>query len=447
MTSGCPTCSHFDSLTGLPNRRSFHDRLERIVAVARAERSDVALLAVGIDRFRTVNGSLGYRAGDQVLEAVAARLQECVGDADLVARSAGDEFLVLLPQLAWSTDAEITARKLLATIAQPLEIEGYALNITATIGISSFPGDCLDAESLVRHATAALHRAKRDGANRFEHYSAVDARPVASPFLERGLRRGIERGEFVLHYQPIVHLDSGRVSAEALLRWEHPHLGTLPPACFLPLAEETGMIVPLTAWAVREGFAQIARWDEQDLGVGRLAVNISAHQLRETGFAQGIERIAVEERVDPRRIELEVTESMLIADDERSIETLHDLKTRGFGIAIDDFGTGYSSLSYLQRLPVDRLKIDRAFVRDVGTSERSAAIAELIISIARRLRLSVTAEGVETAAQLAFLQSHGCDEIQGYFLGEPAPPDIFERAVIQPSAQHLQLLTTNGGVS
>ncbi len=436
MTNGCPTCSHFDSLTGLPNRRAFLERLEQVMNDARAQRFELAILAVDVDRLHTVNDSLGHRVGDKVLEIVALRLQHSVRHEDTLARSAGDEFLVLLPR----SEIEIVGHRLLAAIAQPMEIDGYVLNITAKIGVSVFPGDGLDAESLVQHAGAALHRAKRNGNNRFEHYSSADARPIASPFLESGLRRAVERGEFVLHYQPIVHLDSGRVSgAEALLRWEHPHLGTLPPACFLGLAEETGMIVPLTTWAVREAFAQIARWDEQELELGRLAVNISAHQLREPGFARTIARVAEDEGVDAQRIELEVTETSLVADDHRSIETLHDLKNRGFRIAIDDFGTGYSSLSYLQRLPVDRLKIDRAFVRDVPGSEQSAAIAELIIAVARRLRLCVTAEGVETAGQLEFLQFHGCDEIQGYYLGEPEPPTTFERAVIRPPARHLQV--------
>ena len=449
--SDCPVfataVSHFDGLTGLPNRRFFLERLDHVITEARAQRFDIAVLAVDIDRLRKVNGSLGHRVGDKVLETVAARLQGLRRN-DTVARSAGDEFLVLLQRMAWPAGVELVVRQLLALIAQPLEIDGYVLNLTATIGISVFPGDGLDAESLVQHADTALHRAKRDGNNRFEHYSAADARPIASPFLESGLRRAVERGEFVLHYQPIVHLDSWRVSgAEALIRWEHPHLGTLPPASFLGLAEETGMIVPLTTWAVREAFAQFARWNEQELAIGRMAVNISAHQLREPDFARTIGRIAEEEGIDPRRIELEVTESVLIADDRRSIETLHDLKARGFLIAIDDFGTGYSSLSYLQRLPVDRLKIDRAFVRDVGSSEQSAAIAELIISMARRLRLSVTAEGVETASQLEFLRAHGCDEIQGYYLGEPGPPITIERAVIRPAATHLQLENPNGGSS
>ena len=441
---GCPTCSHFDSLTGLPNRRFFLEQLEQVIADARAQRFNIAVLAVNVDRLRKVNGSLGHGVGDKLLESVASRLRNRL---EIVARSAGDEFLVLLPRLTWPTDVEIVVRKLLSAIAQPLEIDGYALNVTATIGISVFPGDGLDAEALAQHAATALHRAKRNGNNRFEHYSAADAGPIASPFLESGLRRAVERDEFVLHYQPIIHLDSGRVSgAEALIRWEHPHLGTLPPACFLGLAEETGMILPLTTWAVRNAFAQMARWDEQSLEIGRLAVNISAHQLREPDFVRTIRRIAKEERVDPRRIELEVTESVFVADHHRSIETLHDLKAEGFGIALDDFGTGYSSLSYLQRLPVDRLKIDRAFVRDLGSSEQSAAIAELIISVARRLRLCVTAEGVETAEQLEFLQAHGCDEIQGYYLGEPGPATIIERAVIRRAAPHLQLERTEGGL-
>ncbi|HEU4889054.1 MAG TPA: EAL domain-containing protein [Thermoanaerobaculia bacterium] len=256
-------------------------------------------------------------------------------------------------------------------------------------------------------------------------------RPFSLERLESGLRRGVGRGEFVLYYQPIVRLDSRRISgAEALIRWEHPHLGTLPPACFFRLAEETGTIVPLTTWAVREAFAQVARWEEQDVTIARLAVNLSAHQLREPDFARTIGRIAEDKGIDPQRIELEVTESVLAAGDPRSIETLHDLKTQGFGIAIDDFGTGHSSLSSLQLLPVDRLKIDGAFVRDLGSSEQSAATAELILSIAQRLGLCVTAEGVETAEQLEFLEARGCDEIQGNYLGEPGPPATLEHAVM-----------------
>jgi diguanylate cyclase (GGDEF)-like protein len=432
--SGCPTCaemaerlrrlSHFDGLTGLPNRRWFCERLDFLLTDARADGFRLAVLAIDVDRLRKVNGSLGHRVGDRVLETVAARLLEVLPHHESVARSSGDEFLVLLPR---GKDVDAVARKVLAAIAQPMEIDGCVLNITATAGISVFPGDGLDAESLVQHAAIALHRAKREGNNRFEHYASADASPIASPFLESGLRRAVERDEFVLHYQPIIHLDSGRVSgAEALIRWEHPHLGTLPPACFLGLAEETGIIGPLTTWALREACTQITTWDEAERTLGRLAVNISAHQLREPQFAETIARIVEDGRVDPGRIELEVTESVLVADDSRSIATLRDLKTRGFGIAIDDFGTGYSSLSYIQRLPVDRLKIDRAFVRDLGTSEQSAAIAEIIISVARRLRLSVTAEGVETASQLEFLRTHGCDEIQGYYFSEPRPAATVE---------------------
>ena len=440
--------THFDSLTGLPNRRFFLERLEHLIDEARAQRFDIAVLAVDVDRFRKVNGSLGHRVGDKVLETVAFRLQQSLRHSDTVARSAGDQFLVILPGMGWSTDVENIVRKLLSAIAQPLEVDQYVLNITATIGVSVFPGDGLDGESLVQNAATALQRAKRDGHRRFGRYSASDTQPLASPFLESGLRRAVERGEFVLHYQPIVRLDSRRViGAEALIRWEHPHLGTLPPACFLGLAEETGMIIPLTTWAVREAFAQAARWGEQNLPISRLAVNISAHQLRGLDFARTIGRIAEDEGIDPRRIELEVTESVLVADDVRSIETLHELKTRGFRIAIDEFGTGYSSLSYIQRLPVDRLKIDRAFIQDLGTSEQSAAIAELIITIARRLGLSVTAEGVETAEQLELLDALGCDEIQGYYLGEPGPATAIEHAVIRPPARHLQLENPDGGSS
>jgi len=422
--------AHFDSLTGLPNRWLFLERLERAIADARAQGFDLAVLTVDIDGLRKINGSLGHHAGDKVLETMASRLQQTLRPHDTVARWAGDEFLIILPRLAGTTDVDVAARKLLAAIAVPLEIHGCVLNITGTIGIAVFPGHGIEGESLVQHAASALHHAKREGTNRFARYSSATASAIPSPFLESGLHRAIERSEFVLYYQPIVQLGPQRVTGvEALIRWEHPQLGTLLPACFLGLAEELGVIVPLSTWAVREACAQVARWDAQDLRIGRLAVNISAHQLREPNFSDLITDIAGEAGIDPERIELELTETVLVADDHHSVDTLRSLKRRGFRIAIDDFGTGYSSLSYLQRLPIDRLKIDRAFVRDLGASEQSAAIAELIIAVARRLGLRVTAEGVETASQLELLLAHGCDEFQGYYFGKPGPPPVIASAM------------------
>lgn len=432
LHEGCPVIAACRSLSGeLAIREERLDRLDRAIREARADTCSLAVLSVDVDGLRKVNASLGHRVGDKLLDATASRLQQTLRHEDAVARWSGDEFLVILPRVAPATDIDAVARKLLAAIAQPLEIDGYVLNVTATIGIAVFPADGIDGETLVQHAASALHRAKREGTNRFESFSSATASPAPSPLLESGLRRAIERAEFVLHYQPIFRLDTRRVTgAEALIRWEHPHLGTLPPACFIGLAEEMGAIVPLATWALREACAQMRRWDDEGLTIGRLAVNISAHQLRETNFADLITRIVEEAGIEPERIELEVTESVLVADDRRSVETLHVLKKRGFGIAIDDFGTGYSSLNYLRRLPIDRLKIDRAFVRDLADGEQSAAIVELIISIARRLGLTVTAEGVETKAQLEFLRAHRCDEIQGFYVGEPGPPSSIESAIL-----------------
>jgi diguanylate cyclase (GGDEF)-like protein len=422
--------AHFDDLTGLPNRWLFLERLARAINDARANGFELGVMSVHIDGLRKVNSSLSHVVGDKLLQEVASRMEQSLRHHDAVGRWAGSEFMLILPRLSRAADAETVARKLLQAVAEPFEIEGYVLNVTATIGISMFPADGIEGESLVQHATSAQHRARREGTHRFETYTSASVSAIASPFIENGLRRAIERAEFALHYQPIIRLDTGRVTgAEALLRWEHPQLGTLPPACFITLAEELGVIASLTTWVLREACAQIVRWDARDLRIGRVAVNISAHQLRDENFSEVLSSIVDEAGVDPARIELEVTETVFVSDDRRSVDTLEILQKRGFRIAIDDFGTGYSSLGYLQRLPIDRLKIDRTFVRDLDGSEESAAIAELIISVARRLGLRVTAEGVETKDQLELLRELGCDEMQGFFLGMPGPAATIEDAM------------------
>jgi diguanylate cyclase (GGDEF)-like protein len=416
--------AYFDALTGLPNRSLFFDRLERALNNARRFRFEVGVIAIDVDRLRRVNESLGHRIGDKVLELVATRLRQALRREDTVARWGGDEFLILLHRIGGASDGDVVARKLLAAVSQPAEIEGYDLNITATLGISLFPGDGVDGDSLVQRAAAALHHAKRNGTNRFEQYRAsIAERPISSPLLENRLRRAIENEEFVLHYQPIVNLESGRLTAvEALIRWQHPQLGLLSPASFIGLAEETGMIIPITSWVLREACTQLRRWTDENVPLERISVNMSPRQLREPDLQEMLGSIVRECGVDPGRVELEVTETVLVPDDLRSAETLGVLKSLGFRIAIDDFGTGYSSLSYLQRLPIDALKIDRAFIRDLCTTENSAAIVDLIVAVGHRLGLRVTAEGVEDPAHMELLRVAGCDEVQGYLLGEPQPP-------------------------
>jgi diguanylate cyclase (GGDEF)-like protein/PAS domain S-box-containing protein len=421
--------AYHDVLTELPNRALFMDRLEH--ALSRAPRGEhrLAVLFLDVDRFKVINDTLGHDVGDRLLQHLAGRLTQCVREGDTVARVSGDEFAVLLEDLESTEEAVTVARKLLEAFAKPFDVNGRELFVTTSIGVSSYPADGQDARTLLKCADTAMYRAKDAGRNNYQFYSAdMSARAVELLTLETGLRRALEREEFVLHYQPIFDLKSGRlVAAEALLRWRHPELGLVLPGDFVPLLEETGLIVPVGEWVLDAAGAQAQAWAEQHGVRRRLSVNLSARQFHDAGLAARIQRLITDRRLGHGELELEITESILMRSAPDALATLSRLADMGCRIAIDDFGTGYSSLAYLRRFPIHTLKIDRSFVRDVPGSGDASSIVRTIVAMAHGLKLEVVAEGVETEAQAAFVRACGCDLAQGYFLGRPAPSEEFAR--------------------
>ncbi|SFV11597.1 diguanylate cyclase (GGDEF) domain-containing protein [Pseudoduganella namucuonensis] len=420
-----------DTLTGLPNRALLQDRLKQAIATAVRSPSPIWIIFVDLDRFKLVNDSLGHKAGDAMLKQVAARLQSAVREADTVARLGGDEFVLVLPERidgSGSLSAAVVQR-ILDAVAQPMMIEGHEFVTTCSMGIAVHPNDGADGETLMTHADIAMYCAKEVGRNNFRFYSpAMDARILERLRLEGELRHALERDEFELHYQPQVDLRSGRiVGMESLIRWNHPELGMISPARFITLAEETGLIVPIGAWVIRTACAQNQAWQRAGLGRLRVAVNLSARQFAQKNLAEFIMNILDETGLAAEDLEIELTESLVMTDVERAVGVLDDLKRIGVQLSIDDFGTGYSSLSYLKRFPIHVLKIDQSFVRDIATGADDAAIVALIISLAHSLKLNVIAEGVETPEQLAYLNLHDCDEMQGYFFSKPVPAEAFEK--------------------
>ena len=414
--------ANYDALTGLPNRSLLGDRAAQ--AMVRARGRACALIVLNLDRFKLVNEAYGQAAGDALLKRVAERLAGALREGDTAARLGADSFAVLAADLARPDDAAALARHLQEIAAAPFTLDGREVHVTFSTGASLFPRDGEDFELLLRNADAAMQRVKAAGGNGFQFYAAAMTREVSERVeLEAALRVALERGQLELHYQPQIEIADGRIAGvEALMRWRHPERGPVSPAQFIPLAEQSGLICALGEWSLREGCRQLAAWDSAGLPAIRLAVNVSARQFREPGFVEMVQRAVREHRLDPARIELEITEGVLIEDREQAIAILNGLKKLGVLIAVDDFGTGYSSLSYLSGLPVDCLKIDRAFVSRVGGGGRDAAIAQAIISLAHALGLRVLAEGVETADQREFLQTHRCDEAQGYFYAKPCAP-------------------------
>jgi diguanylate cyclase (GGDEF)-like protein/PAS domain S-box-containing protein len=410
-----------DSLTGLPNRSVINDLIVQALAVARRKTAALALLFLDLDRFKTINDSLGHPAGDTLLQRVAARLAAGIRDEDKVARLGGDEFLILLPELARGEDAGIVADKVLAALREPLDVDGRALRISASIGISIYPDDGSDAATLIKNADAAMYHAKERGRNNYQFFTAdMNTRAFEALAMDMSLRGAVQRDEFRLEYQPLIDGGSGTiVAAEALIRWHHPELGLIPPSGFIPIAEERGLIVPIGEWVLREACSQVRRWLDAGVAAVAVGVNVSAVQFRQPGFAASVRTILSECGIEPRYLQLEVTESIIMRDAEQTIAVLEELSAMGVSLSIDDFGTGYSSLSYLRRFPIDRLKIDRSFVHDITTSADAAAIASAIIGMGRTMNLRVVAEGVETAAQLAFLVGERCDELQGYHIARP----------------------------
>jgi diguanylate cyclase (GGDEF)-like protein/PAS domain S-box-containing protein len=418
-----------DFLTGLPNRMLLNDRLGQAIASAPRRKKSGAVLFLDLDGFKHINDSLGHAVGDQLLQSVAKRLVTCVRASDTVSRQGGDEFVVLLPEVEHTQEASITAARMLQAVAMAHTVGPHDLHVTASIGVSVYPDDGMDAETLVKNADTAMYQAKENGRQGFQLFEpAMNVRAVERQSTEESLRRALERREFVLHYQPKVDLRTGEISgAEALIRWTHPTRGPLEPWQFIPVAEACGLIMPIGNWVLREACTQARAWADAGLSLTTMAVNISAMQFRDGNFLAEVSTILAETGLDPRSLELELTESVLMKHADSTEFILRALRKRGVKLAVDDFGTGYSSLSYLGKFPIDTLKIDQSFVRQITTTPGENTIVTAIISMGRSLNMRVVAEGVETPEELAFLQAHQCDEAQGYYFGRPVAPQEFAK--------------------
>jgi len=410
-----------DSLTGLPNRSLFNDRLTQAIAVAQRHHTALALFYLDLDRFKLINDSLGHLVGDRLLQSVAMRLGECVRATDTVSRLGGDEFVILLSEVTHEQDAAVCADKLLQAIRMPYVLDDHELHVTASIGIVVHPGDGTEVEALLQNADSAMYEAKKHGRNNYQFYrSDLNSSASERQALESGLRHAIERQELELYYQPIVSLSTGAIAGvEALVRWHHPTFGFLLPERFISIAEESGLIVPIGRWVLGEACRQTKAWQDAGFPRLRLAVNISAVELRSKEFAAGVGTILAQTGFDPRHLELELTETFLMQDSESTALVLGAIKELGVQLALDDFGTGYSSLSYMRRFPIDTLKVDRSFVRDLTMDASDASVVSAVINMGKSLHMRVVAEGVEALDQLVFLKEHGCSEAQGYHFSQP----------------------------
>ncbi len=415
----------FDSLTGMPNRNMFIAELELAIGRARRNGGAFAVCFIDLDRFKTINDSLGHAAGDVLLTTIGARLRDLLRESDLVARLGGDEFVVLLEGSADATALSAVARKLLAAVSEPVVIDRRTLWLTGSCGIARFPDDGEDAATLLKNADAAMYQAKAEGKDTFRFYTAALAAQAAHAFaLEADLRGAAERGELVLHYQPKIDLATGRLrGVEALVRWQHPTRGLLPPGDFIALAEESGLIVPIGRWVLAAACRQLRDWTDAGLDAPRCAVNLSARQFGSESLLDDVRQSLQHSALSADMLEVEITESLLMADPDRANLTLNELHALGVHIAIDDFGTGYSSLAYLKRMPAHTVKLDRSFVSGLPADRDDAAITQAVIALSHSLAMQVVAEGVETDAQLDFLRRAGCDQAQGYLIGRPMPAE------------------------
>ena len=424
-----------DPLTALPNRTLFHEHLSHALAKAQRYNRQLAVLFIDLDRFKNVNDTLGHEAGDLLLQVAAQRLSDCLRETDTMARQGGDEFVVLMDELSDLEAVAGVCQRILDAMGRPFMVHGQEILLTASIGISVYPGD---GRTLLKNADIAMYRAKEKGKNNYQFYSTqIDNYSVERLSLESSLSRAIERNEFTLHYQPKVDIASGRIAGmEALLRWQHPELGWISPARFIPLAEENGLILPIGAWVLRTACAQNQTWRRQGMRRLRVAVNLSARQFGVESLPQDIGAVLRESGLEGEDLEIEITESMVMSNPEQAVTMLRQLKDMGIHVAIDDFGTGHSSLAYLKRFPVDSVKLDRSFVEDLPGDLESVAIAQAIIAMAHSLHMKVVAEGVENEAQLRFLRGEGCDEIQGHHFSEPRAafeiPELM-RKTLRPS--------------
>lgn len=414
-----------DALTGLPNRLLLQDRFEQARAHASRANRKVMLLFLDLDNFKSINDTLGHDSGDRFIQQIAGRLGACMRETDTVSRLGGDEFLVLLPDLAGAEDAAQILAKLMEQMQMPFYADGHEISTSVSMGVTIFPEDGASFESLLKKADMAMYKAKGDGRNTYRFFDdAMDVEAVEHQFIRNGLRRALERNEFVLHYQPQIDLASGAIiGLEALIRWNHPQLGMVSPARFIPVSEESGLIVPIGDWVLREACRQAVAWQQAGLPELCMAVNLSAVQFKRGSVEQSVIHALEETRLNPALLELELTESILIQNAEAVLDSVKRLKLLGVKLSIDDFGTGYSSLSYLKRFDIDKLKIDQSFVRDLGADSDDAAIVRAIIQLARSLNLRTIAEGVETTDMLHQLQAFGCDEAQGYYFARPMSAD------------------------
>ena len=421
-----------DFLTGLPNRVLLNDRVNQAIGLAARHAKKVAVLFLDLDGFKHINDSLGHPIGDKLLQSVAKRLVSCVRSSDTVSRQGGDEFVVLLSEMEQQEDAAISALRILGAVSEAHSIDQHDLHLTTSIGVSVYPGDGLDAETLVKNADTAMYQAKENGRQSYQFFKpAMNVRAVERQSIEESLRRALERKEFSLHYQPKVRLATGAITgAEALIRWTHPTRGPVSPANFIPVAEDCGLILPIGQWVLREACKQARAWLDAGLPLGTIAVNISSMEFRDDNFLESVFATLSETGLDPKSLELELTESVLMKRAESAASVLKTLRARGVQIAVDDFGTGYSSLSYLRKFPIDALKIDQSFVRQITSAPDDTTIVTAVISMGRSLKLRVVAEGVETQEELAFLQARLCDEAQGYYLGRPVLPQQFTKLLM-----------------
>src|ERR1700689_5402553 len=416
-----------DFLTGLPNRMVFKDRLSKAIASAQRYNKQVAVLFLDFDGFKHINDSLGHPIGDKLLQSISKRLINCVRSSDTVSRQGGDEFIVLLSEVRHAEDAAITARRMLQAVAEAHSIEKRDLHITTSIGVSVFPDDGQNAETLIKNADTAMYQAKENGPTTYQFFTpAMNVRAVERQSIEEDLRGALKRQEFALHYQPEIDLKTGAITrAEALLRWTHPTRGPIPPMQFIPIAEDSGLILPIGAWVLREALKQSREWADAGLPAITMSVNVSAVQFRNEKFLENLFAILDETGLDPKHLELELTESVLMKRAEFTASILKTLRDRGVQVSVDDFGTGYSSLSYLRKFPVDALKIDQTFIRHIGAAGEDTTIVSAVLGMARNLKLRVIAEGVEKLEELEFLRAHQCDEVQGFYFSRPVPPQQF----------------------
>lgn len=419
--------AHHDSLTGLANRRLFMERLERSIEQTYHTKQQLVVMFLDLDRFKVINDTLGHGAGDKLLQVIAQRIQACLHTNDTVARLGGDEFIFILTNLATTSDAAPIAQRIIDTISLPISLCHQEVFVTGSIGIARSLHKDEDMESLIKHADIAMYRAKERGRNNFQFYSReMNARAGERLSMETSLRRALDRQEFILHYQPQIDLTSGRIiGAEALIRWQHPERGLIAPCEFIPLLEDTGLVVPVGEWVLLTACEQNKQWQLQGLPEIRIAVNISAHQFNEFQLSKSVSKVLDQTRLNPKCLELEITESVIMQNAKATITALHKLADMGINISMDDFGTGYSSLAYLKQFSLDTLKIDRSFIKDANVESDMSSIVTAVIWMAHSLRMGVIAEGVESEAQVQFLHGNDCDAMQGFIYSQPVVGDEF----------------------